>query len=1199
MSSLAFPCSSACGESKKIIRILVVVLLLLSAHLPLFSQGTLGAIEGGVFDQSGGAVAGATVTVIDVARGNNRVLTTDATGEYVASNLTPGTYTVRTEAKGFRTSEHSGVQVEVGRTVRIDLVVQPGEQTQTVTVTGEAPAIDTTDSTLGGEVSNLAINSLPLNGRNFERLLQLRPGVFSPVGSGTGSSSSNGRRGGSDHMLVEGITQLSPSTGNSIVNNSFEAYGEATSMLPIDAIQEFTTEQDPKAEYGWRDGSVILVGVKSGTNSIHGAAYAFGRDAGATDAANEFTSQVTPATLEQFGATAGGPILKDKLFWFVGYEGLRANIGDVAADTIPSDVSFGPGPLANPALSMVDACNAVKAAGQTISPLSALLAGLNPATCVVSPASSTFENVLPFVGTTSNLFSPGLTTSIPLNNGIAKIDYNAGPHHHFNGVFYDSRATAVAVDLPGELLPRWELRQQTHVNMDTASWTWTPSSSWVNELRGGYSFLHQVLSPAEGNVVVQNPWPSGYGFNPGQNNPLYSGMPELDFAGFTGIVGMGQRTLIFGPEGPFNLRDNVSYLRGNHALKFGFEYLNQIFDGDSLSQADGKVRFSSTANSTTLENFLQGIPTNGTILVGNPLTIGRLKDYAGFFQDDWRVSKRLTLNLGLRYEYGGVPTERFNYVGNFNPNVNPATTPAVSQGFPGMKASKDNFSPRFGLAWDVRGNGKTVVRAGASLMTLIENAGNLFSIAPFGANFPSLGVNNSGTAIAAHDIDQLTPVGCGAPVCPNNFNWSIAGPVFATSSGITCSPAQPCFTAAVDPNFKNMYTAEWNLDIQRAITNSLTLDVAYVGNHGFREESFGELNQPPTGAGWDATAVANCLASASTFYNNCNVDSAAEQAARPFNSKFPYLNYIIQVANNDHSNYDALQVTLDKRISHGLSFLAGYTWSHALDMLSGDNGSFALPADAYHLNLDYGNSDNDIRHRFTFSPTYAIPGMKSPAQMLEGWTVSGILTLQGGQPWWPNDGSDDLTGTGEVNNTAAGPATLWNYSGPRSAFKPGPNPIPCFGSMAGCTPYVGGVPPTVCLNAATAAYPGNAQLQQLAIASLTNIGCYVQNGGVLLPPAYGQDGNSGRNVFYGPGYFNIDLSVAKEWKLKERMTAQLRFEFFNILNRADLAPGPGVADPSAGGQFGCSCATPDLASNNAVLGTGGPRHIQFGLKLLF
>jgi hypothetical protein len=1202
--------TSVCGESKKAIRVLaLMMLLLLSAHLPLFSQGTLGVIEGGVFDQTGGAIAGATVTVIDVARGNNRVLTTDAAGQYVATNVTPGTYTVRAEAKGFRTEEHTGVLLEVGQNVRVDLVVQPGEQTQTVTVTGEVPAIDTSDSTLGGTISNQAINSLPLNGRNFERLLQLRPGVFVAPGSGTGAYSTNGRRSGSDSMMVEGLTQMGPSNGSSIINYHFEGYGDSASLLPIDAIQEFNTEQAPKAEYGWRDGSVVLVGIKSGTNSIHGSAYAFGRDASATDAANYFTSAVTPAALEQFGATLGGPILKDKLFWFVGYEGLRANVGDVANDLIPSDVSFAgaQNPLGNPQLSLVDACNAVKAAGKTISPLTALLTGLNTTTCVVSPASSTFENVYPFVGTTSNLFAPGLPTSIPLNNGIAKIDYSLGPHHHLNGVFYDSRGTAIAVDKPGELEPQWELQQTTHINMDTVSWTWAPSSNWVNELRGGYAFLHQILNPVEGFKVTTNPWPSGYGFNAGQSNPLYAGMPEIDLSGFTGFTGLGQRTLIFGPEGTFNVRDNVSYLRGTHAFKFGFEFLNQIFDGDSLSWAQGDVKFSSTKTFTTLEEFLQGIPKGGTILVGNPLTVGRLHDYAGFFQDDWRVTKRVTLNLGLRYEYSGIPSERYNYVGNFNPNVNPATTPAVSQGFPGLHAAKDNFSPRFGLAWDVRGNGKTVVRAGASLMTLAQSAGTMFSLAPFGANFPTLGINNAGTAIAAHDADQLTPVGCGAPVCPGNFNWSIQGPVFATASqtfngvtytGLTCTPAQPCFTAAVDPNFKNGYTAEWNLDIQRAITNNLTLDVAYVGIHGFREESFGDINQPETGAGWDQNSVANCLASASTGYNNCNVDSAAEQAARPYNSKFPYLNYIIQLGNNDHSNYDALQVTVNERVSHGLSFLAGYTWAHALDMLSTDAGSFTVPTDDYNLGLDYGNSSNDIRHRFTFSPTYAIPGMKSPGQMLQGWTVSGIVTLQTGLPWFSNDTTNDLTGTNEVNNSGLAASTVtWNYSGPRSAFTSAPTPIPCFGHMTGCTQYVGGVPPTVCLNAATAAYPGNAQLQQLAIASLTDIGCYVQNGGVLTPPAYGQVGNSGRNVFRGPHYYNLDFSVGKDWKLKERMTAQLRFEFFNILNRADFAPTPAVTNPNSGGQFGCSCATPD--SGNPVLGSGGPRHVQFGLKLLF
>src|SRR5580704_3057588 len=329
----------------------IIALVLISA--PLFSQGAQGTIQGGVFDQSGGAIAGAAVTVIDVARGVTQTLTTDGAGRYVAVNLTPGTYTVRAGAKGFRTEEHSGVLVEVAQNIRVDLVLQPGEQTQTITVTAEVPAIDSSDSTLGGTVSNEAVNSLPLNGRNFQRLLQLRPGVVTTPGAGTGQTSTNGRRVGNDVLVVEGIPQFTGTgSGNGVVNVSVKG-GDSQSLLPIDSIQEFNTQQNPGASVGWRDGSTISVGVKSGTNSIHGTAYAFGRDASATDAANFFTAQKTPATLEQFGATAGGPVLKDKLFWFVGYEGLRLFQGNVNVLTIPADVSMG----GNTSFSMIDACN--------------------------------------------------------------------------------------------------------------------------------------------------------------------------------------------------------------------------------------------------------------------------------------------------------------------------------------------------------------------------------------------------------------------------------------------------------------------------------------------------------------------------------------------------------------------------------------------------------------------------------------------------------------------------------------------------------------------------------------------------------------------------------------------------------------------------------------------------------------------------
>ena len=311
--------------------------------LPLLSQSTQGTIQGAVTDQTGGVLVGATVSVIDVARGVTRALTTDSAGVYVATNLTPGTYTVRAEAKGFRTVEHTGVLVEVGQNIRVDLVAQPGEQTQTITVTGEVPAVNTTDATLGGTVSNESINALPLNGRNFQRLVQLRPGVVTPVGGGTGTGqSTNGRRTAYDVLRVEGIAGIAQSTGANLLNTSYRA-GDSASLVPIDAIQEFSAEQNPKAEYGFRDGSIVNVGVKSGTNSIHGTAYAFGRDAAATDSPNYFPGAspggVTPATLEQFGATAGGRIIKDKLFWFASFEGLRVLTGDVNLLTMPTSVA--------------------------------------------------------------------------------------------------------------------------------------------------------------------------------------------------------------------------------------------------------------------------------------------------------------------------------------------------------------------------------------------------------------------------------------------------------------------------------------------------------------------------------------------------------------------------------------------------------------------------------------------------------------------------------------------------------------------------------------------------------------------------------------------------------------------------------------------------------------------------------------------
>jgi Carboxypeptidase regulatory-like domain/TonB dependent receptor len=1212
--------------------------------LSAFSQANQGTVQGSVFDQTGGAIAGATVSVIDVARGVTRSLTTDAAGEYVAPSLLPGTYTVRAESKGFRTTEHSGVLVEVGQTIRVDLTVQPGEQTQTVTVTGEIPEIDTTDSTLGGTVSNATINALPLNGRNFERLLQLRPGVITNPGAGAGNASTNGRRTGNDLLLVEGIAQIGPSNGTTTLNAVYRT-GDANSLVPIDAIQEFNTQQNYKAEYGWRDGSVVNVGVKSGTNSIHGSAFAFGRDSKATDAHNFFTpGTATDATVEQFGAVAGGPIIKDKLFWFMGYEGLRTTLTNPVVDTIPADVAM-PGfvgskngctalAAGNCAFSIVDACNDLGAA--KISPLSAQLTGLNTATCTVTGASQTFENLFPLTTNTNTAgnFPPNLITTGPLNNGFIKGDYVLGPHHHVSGFYFVSKSYQHVGYANGQLLPQWEANVPSNVQMFNGAWTWTPGSAWVNDARAGYSYLHAQTISGDVNMIPANPWPTGYGLNTGVTNPLYGGLPEIDIGGFTGYLGAGRRTGVRGPEGNASFVDSVSYLRGKHAFKFGFDFVDVIYDNNAYNRANGQIKFKD------LPSFLQGVPRSGTILVGDPNLYARAHWYAGFVQDDWRLTTRVTLNLGLRWEYNGSPVESHNYEGSFNPNVNPATTFAVQQVGPGepltsfYKADYKDFSPRLGVAWDVRGNGKTVVRAGASILRNPVVAGQYVGLSPFGASVPSIGLNNSGTNINIHTPlqlalqgNQLTPGWTLAgPVFPGNASVAIAG---TTYTGPICTfvgepglPAgytpTPCTTQAVNPDFRQPYSAQWNLDIQRAITNSLTLDLAYVGVHGVHEATWTDINQPPIGAGWNTpnaslgglTPAAYCLASAThaTPYDQCgvlnsskkanslvnNAIAANETVSAPYYSKFPYLNEIVQLGNQDFSNYDGLQVTVNERTSHGLSFLAGYTFAHALDIVSADaTDQQPYPTNAYNVRLNYGNSDYDIRHRFTLSPTYLIPGMKSPAQMLQGWSVSGIVTLQSGLPWTNSDVTNDIIGTGEFVGTISAALQPWNYNGPTSAFKAGPQSIPQLKGSAATA---------ACQSAAEAPYAGNAQLTALADAALANYGCYAQGGGFLTPPALGTVGNAGRNRFRVPNYYNVDLSIGKEWKFKERYSAQFRAEFFNLFNRADFAvpaANSGGLDPGAASQFGCACATPDVQGNNPVLGSGGPRHIQFGLKLLF
>ena len=365
MTSRSTPMSAGHVVASTRIFLFVPVAILLALSLisiPALAQTTAGRVLGTVTDQSGAAVAGATVVVTDTQRGTVRTLTTDSSGEYVAADLIPGTYKIRVEAKGFKTVERPSVAVEVATDVRADLTLQPGNVSEVITVSAEVPLVNSISSTLGGTLSNKEINDLPLNGRNYENLLQLRPGVMRYPGGGFSTTSTDGLRAEDNAYFVEGLFNSEPFSGQGIINGAGIA-GDSATILPIDAIQEFNVQENPPAEYGWKPGAVVNVGLKSGTNKIHGSAFAFGRD-GVMDARNYFNdapAPKNPRTLEQFGGSFGGAIVKDRAFFFGAYEGQRYDVGNSYSVTTPSmqPLTLAPGTPPNctaPALAGLD-CN--------------------------------------------------------------------------------------------------------------------------------------------------------------------------------------------------------------------------------------------------------------------------------------------------------------------------------------------------------------------------------------------------------------------------------------------------------------------------------------------------------------------------------------------------------------------------------------------------------------------------------------------------------------------------------------------------------------------------------------------------------------------------------------------------------------------------------------------------------------------------
>ena len=1143
------------------------ILILLSCFVPSSLAQTQGRITGRVTDSTGAVIVGAKVTIENTGKQVSRTLETSSSGDYVAPGLEPGMYSITVEAANFKKTVRDRVQIEVGKDLKVDFQLTPGAATEVLEVPGDAPLVDATTTTLEGVLSNKAINDLPLQGRDFQNLLNLHPGVQRTAGGGFHSVTSNGLRPDDNNFIIDGATDNDVYWGDTVVNQA-GIEGTPASNLPLDAIQEFNTQEDPQADFGQKPGVIVNIGIKSGTDQIHGSAYYFHRNE-VFDGRNFFDHGVDPLTgksskaaallLHQFGGSIGGPIIKNKWFYFANYEGVRAKVGNPFIVFTPVTQSFATpdNPAGDPTTSIVDAANA---AGCNEDPL--------PPTCT-----ELSKELLPFFPQ-----NPGFTTdpddptAINYNfnnqtradNLVFKSDYHLNEHHVLSGRFIYANTTQTEYD-GRQVAPQWLSHAEPVTQVLGLDWTWTPNSRWVNTARFSRNSFWEKIAPLDANVD-----PSTLGFNTGVTDPRLFGFPTINanltlFDDLGGVTGWPTWT---SPSHTETYSDTASYTIGKHAFRFGGSFSNGGVDYLRAPDGRGVVEFDSGNDVQPMDDFFSGHPSSWSKFYGDPARNVHMRSWGLFAQDDFRATQRLTLNLGLRYDVTNPIHDSHNRLANFDP-----ARGFIQQGF-GLdelyNTNRGNFSPRLGVAWDVFGTQKTVVRAGFGMIYVQP------SIRTF--MFSSAGLQLNPTALIQPDGNGNLTSFLQTGADTSEITWDPAGPIFPTAvTENKCDSETPCDFFAVDRHIKTPYVINWNFNVQQAITRNTVLQVGYVANRGVHLYSDIDLNQA------DQSLAFQLVEDAGGLEEIWPDEGSIIQQARPFVTNCetgkglcaPYIRFLNYLGNLSSSNFQSLQTTLTHRYSSGLYLLAGYTWEHAIDIAGNTNNLGFAPQDSLNYAAEKGNGDYDIRHRFTLSATYDLPSKKSWGQLLEGWQLTGIFQAESGQPVLLWDNSDDLTmtdeGPGNANNDR------WNIIGDPGKFKVSPN---------GFERHFAGDP--VCDTAAN-----TPELQR----GLNWAGwCWESNGTIIYPNAMGTYGNMGRNVLRGPSFVNLDFSVGKVFKLNERMKLQLRAETFNLLNHSNFASPTGNLESRNMGKLR---TTPDVAASNPVIGSGGSRHIQLGLKFIW
>ena len=1164
------------------------------------AQVDQGSISGTIRDSSGASVPGAKVTLTNSANGFAVTVTTDASGNYTATPLKLGGYTIKAVAPGFAPATQENVQVNVASTTTADLQVGvEGSQTN-VTVTSAAPALQTEEASTGQVVSSKVINDTPLNGRNFTFIAQLSAGV-SPSeqgsrGAAKGDFSANGQRSEQNNFILDGVDNNA---------NLVDFLNGASFVIkpPPDALQEFKVQTgDYTAELGHSAGAVLNVATKSGGNQFHGDLWEYFRN-DVLNSKDYFENVVPKYRQNQFGATLGGPILKDKLFFFGDGEANRIIFGQAGVYTVPTplmrtgDFSELLNAQTNGRGQVV---NLYQPGGPTHAdpnnPNSAITANnylnCNGAQNVICPAQV-------------NAIGAGLLKAYPLPNrggrGNTQNNYTFQGTGSDNTTQYDGRLD-YNVSQKDQMFARYSYSNEpvtlsaplgildgggfggsgalvTEGRNFTFSETHVFTPSFINEFRVGYNWIAAAYIPPNAGVDLSA---TQFGLGGIPYSPGNGGLPNTNPTGLTGF-GSAQYEPTHEYENVAQILDNVSKQIGNHALKFGVNFerirvqTNQPVDPKGTLNYTGK--FTQDPNNTGNTGFGAAdllLNDMDTASVANIFTSHDERWYrSAYFQDNWKAMTNLTVNLGLRYEYTQPINELDGQQANFVPDYASGTAvyriPAKDQNKPqnvltpnflnALAADKVtvqytnnnflvdpaylNFSPRIGISFQA--DDKTVIRSGYGIFYGgLESVGYSPSLSQ---NFPF-----------QYDSNFQSGAICAPGNCANNGQTLETGFGAALNAGLANFVNQPGFRG-YQTNTQTPYTQQFNLTLERAVTNSTTATVAYVAALSRHLQSNPDGNLPgqvvPSGLN--------------------------EQTFRPY-PDFGGSSLITYAAG---ASYNSLQLTLERRLTNGLSFLGAYTWSHALDDAntllggSGQTGSGYRNQRLLGYSFDYGNSTIDVRQRFVLNTQYELPfghGKKYlnssgiANELVGGWAAALVFRVQTGQP----------VGI-YANNNPAGTGNAFAYK-IADPFKAGGTPN---GVNTACATKTRTVatwfnpcafvnPPKVVTGAAG---PG-----QISVSDPNVLSSY---------------GPPGRTSIYGPGYNRTDLSAFKSFAVYRGTNVQFRGDIFNLFN----TPAYGQPGNTTGSGFG-EITTERFGGGGAqYTGTAGEspdaRVVQFALKYVF